>query len=380
MGSAEMVRATLDEMKKEGLPIRQEKPAYQSKRMTGFNADVYSAWIGRWAKNSAVNYPIVSEAWGIRFLRNSAKGIPAVVVGIGPSLDESIEALKYAHERCIIIATDAAVRPLLRHGIRPDLVVNYDARDEQKTMWETIDTSDLILVANSVTSPHTIEAWKGKHFFFNMMQLDDEFATNILPAMYPHLGDLPNMGTVGNGAIYLANEMGCGPIFAVGMDLCYREENPHEHEIIGVHKKEWRYRCTDWERIFARPPEFEASDWRQVENKILYDNAERMEKTFDVEHKGQMFRVDEPLKMYANSLLTNIGTLDLPVIDCSGGVLSKYIKSMPLKDALAAKCPNPIYPGQTTVRFLSKIVPDCKKGRTFDGEYWQTNPTRGENQ
>lgn len=357
-GTVSPTEETLDALRQAGLPIQRQPRAYMSKRMSGFNASVYSQWIERWARNAALNYPVISDSWGIRFLKKSAHGIPACVVGIGPSLDESIVPLAYAHERCLIIATDAAVRPLLRHGIKPDLVVNYDARDDQRTMWDTVDTSDLVLVANSVTSANTIDAWKGKSFFFNMQQLDDEFATNILPSIYPHLGELPNMGTVGNGAIYLAHEMGCAPIFSVGMDLCYRR--------IG---DAWRYRCKDF---LQKPNDIEFPDaWIETENKVLYDNDDRMSRTFDIEHKGETFRVDEPLKFYANSLLSNIGTLDLPVINCSGGVLSKYIKSMPLDEALKTKCPKQIYPGQTVVRFVNQIMPDGKAGRTFDGEYWR---------
>jgi hypothetical protein len=374
MTEQSLVRATLDEMKKDGLPVKEGSRSYQSKRMTGFNADVYSAWIARWARNAAINYPVVSDGWGIRFLRKSATGIPAVVVGIGPSLDDNMEALRYARERALLIATDAAVRPLLRHGIKPDLVVNYDARDEQATMWETIDTSDLTLVANSVTSPRTIAAWQGKIIFFNMLQLDDEFATNILPAMYPHLGDLPNMGTVGNGAIYMANEMGCSPILTIGMDLCYKRVTK-KNELGGELLDHWRYRCKDY--IF-KPNDVEFPEgWIETENRVLYDNDTRMAKTFDVDHKGQTFRIDEPLRFYANSIIQNIGSLDLPVIDCSGGVLAKYIRHIPLKEALATKCSKQIYPAQTTVRYLSQLVPDCKMGRVFDGEYWR-DPTRGE--
>lgn len=353
-----------------GIEPASKPRAYQSKRMTGFNAEVYSAWIDRWANNAAVNYPIINDSWGVRFLTNSCKKLPAVVVGIGPSFDDNIDALKCARQRAIVIATDAALRPMLRHGIKPDIVVNYDGRHEQCTMWDSIDTRDLVLVANSVTSPRTIDAWKGKIIFFNMMQADDEFATNILPAMYPHLGELPNMGTVGNGAIYLASQMGCDPIITVGMDLCYRRTNK-PNEAIDPAKPEWRYRCDDY--IYLKPtPEFPEGNWAVIENKVLYDNAERMKNTGEVTHKGQTFRVDEALKFYHNSLIGHIGNLDLPVIDTSGGTLSPYVKHMGLMDALMNSCKENIYDGRTVVRHLNKITKDCKRGRRYDEkDFWQ---------
>lgn len=358
------VTVSVDDLKKDGL-ITKSPRVYQSKRMTGFNQEVYAAWIDRWANSAAINYPIINDAWGVRFLFNSCKRLPAVVVGIGPSLDDNIQMLRAARDRAIIIATDAALRPMLRHGIKPDLVLNFDGRHEQCTMWDTIDTRDMVLVANSVTSPRTVDAWKGKIIFFNMMQLDDEFATNILPAMYPHLGTLPNMGTVGNGAIYLAHEMGCNPIITVGMDLCYREASRLDDRP----EQRWDYRCGDY--LFVKPSaEFPDGTWVASENKILYDNAERMKNTLDIEHKGKKFRVDEALKFYLNSIIRNIGELDLPVIDTSGGALAQYAKAMTLEAALA-KCTETIHDGRTVVRHLNKIVPDCKRGRKYDAtDFW----------
>jgi hypothetical protein len=320
---------------------------YFSKRMDGFNASVYTTWIERWARNSAMNYPVISRAYGVGFLGKAAKDIPCVVVGIGPSLDDNIKDLHNAQSCAIIIATDAALRPLLRHGIQPDLVVNYDARDEQKTMWETIDTSKSVLLANSVTSPKTIDAWKGGLIFFNMMQADDEFATNILPSIYPHIGQLPNMGTVGNGAVFLAWQMGCKPIMLVGMDLCYKAEEPGK----------WKYRCKDWRFI---PPSIDLHEgaWEQNENKVLYDNDIRLKDAHEETIKGKTYMTDNCLKFYQDSLVNNIGRFDMPVINCSGGVLQDMVKTLPLRKALEGMAA--LTGGQTALKHLLRIIPDPK--------------------
>lgn len=345
--------AALEEFRKAGVPIERTSRLFISKKMTGFNADVYSGWIQRWAVNAATNYPVVKGAAGVAFLKNAAKEIPAVVVGIGPSLDRCIQDLKRAPRHAVIIATDAALRPLARHGIHPDLVVNFDARDEQRTMWESLDTSRYVLLANSATSPYTIDAWKGSILFFNMRQDDDEFCTNILPAINPYLGQIPNMGTVGNGAIWLAHFMGCKPIITVGMDLCYKEDIETTDP---GRPNPWRYRCKDW-RSNGSVPEYPDGWWIEEENKVLYDNDERMAKTMDEVIKGKTYKVDEMLKFYRNSLISNIGQYDFPIINCSGGVLTDLVKSMPFRDALETKCYTALEPARTTLKYLKKLIP-----------------------
>jgi hypothetical protein len=343
----------LDDFRKAGVPIEKVLRPFVSKKMQGFNAEVYSTWIQRWAVNAAANYPVVKGCSGVSSLRNCAKDVPAVVVGIGPSLDENISDLKRAPRHAVIIATDAALRPLARHGIHPDLVLNFDARDEQETMWETIDTSPYVLLANSVTSPFTIDAWKGSVMFFNMMQNDDEFCTNILPAIHPYLGELPNMGTVGNGAVFLAYHMGCRPILTVGMDLCYQKTpippaNQQPDPSASILEAGWKYRCQDWNHL--------GDAWLPIENKTLYDNSQRAQGTYDETIKGIPYRVDKPLSLYRESLLAAIGKFDLPVINCSGGVLSNQILSMPLLKALEEKCYAALEPMRTSAKFLRELI------------------------
>ncbi len=365
MGQPTQTEIALKEWKEAGVPVAQVPRIFVSKRMSGFNAEVYANWIERWALNAATNFPVIKGAEGVSFLKNAAKDVPAVVVGIGPSLDEAIKDLTKAPRHAVVIATDAALRPLIKAGIHPDLVLNYDARDEQPTMWDTIDTSPYVLLANSVTSPFTINAWKGSTMFFNMIQSDDEFASNILPAMFPFLGGLPNMGTVGNGAIFLAHLMGCRPILTVGMDLCYSEapNRPPELNVPPavsmpeeVSQRLLRYRCQDWH--FVQPTQEKPDgDWKLIENKKLYNNQERVAGTSVEEIKGKKYVTDDALKFYRNSLFSNIGGLDMPVINCSGGVFSDLLPTMSLREALETKCYAALDPGRTIVKFLKTLIP-----------------------
>ena len=52
--------------------------------------------------------------------------IPFVLVGAGPSLDESIEFLKSVQDKAIIISSNSPYRKLINSGIRPHMVVTAD--------------------------------------------------------------------------------------------------------------------------------------------------------------------------------------------------------------------------------------------------------------
>ena len=49
-----------------------------------------------------------------------------MIVGAGPSLDDSLAALARSRDRAVVLAADTALRPLLAAGIRPDIVAAVD--------------------------------------------------------------------------------------------------------------------------------------------------------------------------------------------------------------------------------------------------------------
>ena len=49
--------------------------------------------------------------------------IPAILVSAGPSLDKNISELKKAQGKAFIVVVDAALRTVLRAGVRPDLTI-----------------------------------------------------------------------------------------------------------------------------------------------------------------------------------------------------------------------------------------------------------------
>lgn len=345
---------TLEDLKALGYSVFKGQRALVTERPAGINTDAYEAWIIRWAQNAAKNYGIVSRSYGVKYLSKCAKDVPAVLVGIGPSLEKEIKALSAVRNRALIIVTDAALRTLVARGIHPDLVVTLDAKAEQHTIWESVDTSEYTLIANSCTHPDTIQNWKGPILFFNMFG-EDEFARHLLPNIFPHLGRIANVGTVGNTAIMLANGMGCAPLILVGMDFCYSAIEDGQ---------EPRYRCNDYK--FSGESTRGLSQWEIVEH-FLYNNKSRLAKTFVEKIKDKDYLVDTELKAYRECLLKNLGVLKIIPINCSrGGTLEQFFPSMSLDQAIVENLNEELDPGRTIVPFLKLLVPNGKKQWTSD--------------
>ena len=62
----------------------------------------------------------------MRRLRDKFRGVPAICVSAGPSLDEAIGELKQINHHALIIACDSAVNALVNSGITPHVVVTVD--------------------------------------------------------------------------------------------------------------------------------------------------------------------------------------------------------------------------------------------------------------
>ncbi len=333
-----------------GFSIQKAVAMAKNDNIRGDNAAILAKWMPKWGPQMAANYARIKDGWGVKFLSDAARGLPAVVVGIGPSLDDEIEMLRFASEQAILIATDASLRVLARHEIRPHLVLQLDCKAENVTMFDHVDTRDLVLVANSCISPVVLNAWKGKVIFYNMSLQDSEFMTHVLPYVFPQFGAMDSKATVGNLAVLLAHLMGCSRVIAVGMDLCYRAMKAE-----GV----YRYRCTDYAWSVGEASTGIPAGWSQTENKVLYDNDDRLKDSFDLKIREHTYRVDHELEFYRKALLDMVGTLGIEFTNTAvEGVLREDLETMPLEEAFMKYCQPAFGPGESVVPHLAKLIPD----------------------
>lgn len=168
----------------------------------------------------------VSELFGI--LRNE---IPAIVVSAGPSLNKNINELKKVKGKAFIIAVDTAIKPLLNHGIKPDLFCIVDGL-KPTALIEHPDVHDIPLVTSLVVASGVMDYHKGKKFFYSCDELIEKEIfdrcrkeTGCKKYLYP--AHLPTGGSVANSAFSLAHLMGAKEIILVGQDLALTGGKTH---------------------------------------------------------------------------------------------------------------------------------------------------------
>jgi len=146
-------------------------------------------------------------------LEGSLRGVPAIVVGAGPSLEKNGHLLKEWQDRALLITAGNAI-----HSVKtePSLAVVLDPHQSiGKIAYEKVP-----LCLQGRTHPESKECSRGELLYF----ADSHFAFE------PWLTEsqLLNTGwTVGNGAVAVAVQLGCNPIILVGMDYCYKGEQKY---------------------------------------------------------------------------------------------------------------------------------------------------------
>ncbi len=141
--------------------------------------------------------------------------IPTFIVGAGPSLDKNIEELKRAKGRGFIIACDTAVKPLLAHGIKPDLYALVDGL-KPLHLVQAEGTEDIPLLT-SVTAAHSfLDHNKAKKIFYNEGEI---FINHMFHTQGKTFDGMPCGGSVATSAFAFAYLIGMKNIVLVGQDL-----------------------------------------------------------------------------------------------------------------------------------------------------------------
>jgi SAM-dependent methyltransferase len=183
------------------------------------NAEARRQFAGRYLTQTIENLGVIGREGDVTALRDALAGVPAVVVGAGPSLDRRLDLVRDLSDRAVVIAADTATRPLRAAGVRVDLVVAVDPSETNARHLVGLDLEPAAwLVAEPSVAPVAFRAFAGRTFTFAVADhepwpwLHDAGVTR---------GALKAWGSVLTTAFDLALWAGCGPIVFVGADLAY---------------------------------------------------------------------------------------------------------------------------------------------------------------
>lgn len=183
------------------------------------NAEARRQFAGRYLTQTLANLPVIATEGDVAELAGLAAGMPAVVVGAGPSLDWRLDLLREVAGRAVVIAVDTATRPLLTAGLRPHLVVGVDPSDANAAHLRDLgDRRGMWLVGEPSLHPSVFPAFAGRTFTF---AVSDHDPWPWLADHHVWRGRLRAWGSVLTTAFDLACHLGCGPIVFLGADLAY---------------------------------------------------------------------------------------------------------------------------------------------------------------
>lgn len=171
-----------------------------------------------WANNIILNLEKVIATPSFKSFKGLGEGIPAVIVGSGPSLEMDIEWLRKLKNRVMIIAAGSSVQGLVHHGIEPDLVVSMDPSPENDTIFSNVSSKNIpFLFIPTITHSVLDQGWEClTHAFFSNDQITQYYLdlTDEDPIF-------ASTGTVTGTCIQAALYMKCSEIVFVGQDFSY---------------------------------------------------------------------------------------------------------------------------------------------------------------
>lgn len=179
-------------------------------------------------KNTFANIPKLQESITINQLEEIwDTDIPAIVVAAGPSLSDSLEELRWAKGKSIIVAVDRIVQYLLNKGIIPDFVVTIDPQKPLKyfSSGESIDIPMFCLLQSQ---PLIMEKHTGKKIICSSGLYMHQHYLNALNS-FP---DVELSGSVATFAVQVLKELGTKKICLVGQDLAFHGEVTHVGDVI----------------------------------------------------------------------------------------------------------------------------------------------------
>jgi hypothetical protein len=189
------------------------------------NADARRRQAGRYLTNTLNNLGPIARSADAVALQDALKGVPAILVAAGPSLDVLLPALADASDKAAIIAVDTALRPLLNAGIAPHLVVALDPTElNARHLMDLPPREQTWLVAEPSLDPRAVAPFGDRLFTFRVA---DHHPWPWLAQHGVTRQVLRVWGSVLTAALDLAILSGADPIVFAGADLAYTGGRPY---------------------------------------------------------------------------------------------------------------------------------------------------------
>ena len=179
-------------------------------------------------RHGALNTLRILKSPSFDHLKEHIHGKPFVCVASGPSLEKNVHLLKGMEDKCVIVACDTVLLPLLRRGIRPHIVTTIERPLITYETWVPPVLDDfseeckkILLLSQSVSHPLIAGRWPGPKMIVGKIEspADTWLVAGILGKTVMASGmSVAHMG------LSLGVIMNAPAIALIGQDLAYAED------------------------------------------------------------------------------------------------------------------------------------------------------------
>ncbi len=168
-----------------------------------------------WVKHCLTNLTELGRSERLEALAGRFRGVPALVVSPGPSLQKNIDALRDAEDKALIIAGNRSLLPLRKAGIVPHIVVVVDALNLRYQLDDGLLDGVQLLALDVVCHSDVVSIPAARKVFF--ASSPEAFRSGL--SVVSERGLLRSGGSVATLAYSLGVFVGCEQIALVGQDL-----------------------------------------------------------------------------------------------------------------------------------------------------------------
>ncbi|MHB8770843.1 MAG: motility associated factor glycosyltransferase family protein [Syntrophales bacterium] len=182
--------------------------------LQGIGNDPFDSLLG--LEHILANVRPVLENPGIISFKGLFENRPAIIVAAGPSLNKNMHLLREASDRALLVCVDAALKPLLKAGIRPHIVMTTERTEGTVDFYANLAGLDeIFFIYFTVLHPSVYRVYPGPKIIASRYQQFSDWLS-----LDP--GSLSGGPVVGNYAFLVAQTLGCNPLIMVGQDLSFK--------------------------------------------------------------------------------------------------------------------------------------------------------------
>ena len=176
-------------------------------------------------ENTLENMPYMANSPDVGELAGLFNDIPFIVIGAGPSLDESIDFLREVQDRAIIVTSNSPFRKLINSGIRPHLAVTADPLSPTLAGFQNVSLEGVPLACPFSAYPEIVKRFAGRILSWVTF-------SPIVDVLKEAMGQKPGtpimeQGTVSGCVLDLSRLFGCKKVLFIGQDMCVRADGKY---------------------------------------------------------------------------------------------------------------------------------------------------------